>query len=131
MTSGKLRLECEITVAVFWNITTCGLVGIYCHSGATYCLFLLNTRDSRFPQNDDLYHITGCHIPEHSIVQSPVSEPNILHTHIQGAPKTPDGFAKKITFSGKVAKILLTLAGQSMSIRIHLNHYCLNMTLHR
>jgi len=75
-----LRMECGITVAVFWNITTCGLVGTYCHSGATNCLLLLNMRGSRFLQNDDLYHTTGCNIPEHSIVHSHQCQNQISYT---------------------------------------------------
>ena len=52
----------------------------------------MNARGSRFLQNVDLYHhTTGCHIAEYNIIQSPVLEPNILHIHIRGAPKTPDG----------------------------------------
>ena len=45
--------------------------------------------------------------------------------YVQGASKTPDGF----NFLRQSGKILLTYQMHSMSMRIHLSHYCLNTTL--
>ena len=49
----------------------------------------------------------------------------------QGVSKTPDGFFNKITIWGKVEKIYRHCRVHSMFIRIHLSHYCLNITLCR
>jgi hypothetical protein len=47
---------------------------------------------------------------------------------VQGEPETPRGFLNELTFG----KIVLTLVDAcSVCARIHVNYYCLNVTLCR